>query len=65
MKSRLNRCVDWSKIEKDDYLSAMRKSPVDPKPIFDLLQGALTEDVHNREVFMKGIDRSYYYEAEE
>ena len=61
-KNRLRRCVDWSKIDKDAYLSAMKRSPIDPKPLFDLLKGALTEDIDNRDVFMKGIDYSYYYE---
>lgn len=65
LKERLHRCVDWSKIEKNDYLLAMKKSPVDRKPIFDLLDGALTNDIDNREIFMKGIDYSYYYEEEE
>ena len=61
-KNRLRKCVDWSKIDKDAYLSAMKRSPIDPKPLFDLLKGALTEDIDNRDVFMKGIDYSYYYE---
>ena len=64
-KERLHKCVDWSKIDKDDYLNAMRKSPVDAKPIFDLLFNALTDDINNREIFMKGIDCSYYYEESE
>ena len=61
-KNRLRRCVDWSKIDKDAYLSAMKRSPIDPKPLFDLLKSALTEDIDNGDVFMKGIDYSYYYE---
>ena len=65
LKNRINKCVDWSKIEKNDYLSAMKVSPVDPKPIFDLLSNALTDKVEDRELFMKGIDYSYYYEEEE
>lgn len=64
LKERIKKCVDWSKIEKDDYLKAMRESPVDPKPIFDLLKNALTDDIDSRELFMKGIDYSYYYEEE-
>ena len=65
LKNRINKCVDWSKIEKNDYLSAMKVSPVDPKPIFDLLSNVLTDKVEDRELFMKGIDYSYYYEEEE
>ena len=65
LKDRLQKCVDWSKIKKNDYLYAMKRSPVNPKPIFDLLSNALTDDINNREIFMKGIDYSYYYEEEE
>ena len=65
LKGRLKKCIDWSKIDKDDYLSAMKASPIDSKPIFDLLNGALTDDIDNRDIFMKGIDCSYYYEEEE
>lgn len=64
LKNRLQKCIDWSKIDKDDYLSAMKESPVDSKPIFDLLNSALIEDINNRDIFMKGIDYSYYYEEE-
>ena len=65
LKERIHECIDWSKIGKNDYLSAMQESPSNPKPIFDLLNNALTEDISNREIFMKGIDYSYYYEEEE
>ena len=64
LKNRLKQCVDWSKIDKDEYLSAMKASPVNPKPIFILLKEALTNDINNRDIFMKGIDYSYYYEEE-
>ena len=64
LKNRLQKCIDWSKIDKYDYLSAMKESPVDSKPIFDLLNSALIEDINNRDIFMKGIDYSYYYEEE-
>ena len=64
LKNRLQKCIDWSKIDKDDYLSAMKESPVDSKPIFDLLNSSLIEDINNRDIFMKGIDYSYYYEEE-
>ena len=65
LKERIHKCVDWSKIEKNDYLSAMEESPINPKPIFELLNNALTEDINSREIFMKGIDYSYYYEEKE
>ncbi len=65
LKDRLKKCIDWSKIDKGDYLSAMKASPVDSKPIFDLLNSALIEDINNRDIFMKGIDCSYYYEEED
>ncbi|MGI6644162.1 MAG: protein adenylyltransferase Fic [Bacilli bacterium] len=65
LKDRLKKCIDWSKIEKDVYLAAMKKSPYDSNPIFNLLEHALTRDINNREVFLKGIDYSYYYEEEE
>ena len=65
LKDRLKKCIDWSKIDKDDYLSAMKASPVDSKPIFGLLKEALINDINNRVIFMKGIDYSYYYEEED
>lgn len=60
----MKKCVDWSKIDKNDYLNAMQKSVVDPTEIKRLLQSALTDKIHDRETFMKGIDYSYYYEQE-
>lgn len=65
LKKNLKQCVDWSQIDKTEYLNAMRESMDDPHRIFELLQGALTEDIHSREIIMKGIDYSYYYETEE
>lgn len=65
LKERMAKCIDWSKIEKKDYLEAMVNSPTDPKPIFNLLNNALTDDINNRELFLKGIDYSYYYEEED
>lgn len=65
LKKNLKQCVDWSRIDKSEYLDAMRESVVDPQKIFMLLQGALTDDINNREIIMKGIDYSYYYETEE
>lgn len=60
----MKKCVDWSKIDKNDYLNAMQKSVVDSTDIKRLLQSALTDKIHDRETFMKGIDYSYYYEQE-
>ena len=62
LKKNLSRCVDWSRIDKKAYLSAMKKSTVDDADILALLSGALTDKINDREVFMKGIDYSYYYE---
>ena len=64
-KKRLKLCVDWSKINKKDYLEAMRKSTTNANSIKTLLQGAMTDRIDDREIFMKGIDYSYYYEQEE
>ena len=63
-KKRLGKCVDWSKIDKKEYLDAMRRSTTDATAIKVLLQGALTDKIDDREIFMKGIDYSYYYEQE-
>ena len=65
LKNKLGKCVDWSRIDKTDYLSAMRESVKDSAKLHDLLQSALTDDINNREIIMKGIDYSYYYETEE
>ena len=62
LKKNLSKCVDWSQIDKMDYLDAMRKSVTDAYPIFELLKNALTDKIDDREIFMKGIDYSYYYE---
>lgn len=64
-KKRLKLCVDWSKINKKDYLEAMRRSTTDVSMIKRLLEGAMTDRIDDREIFMKGIDYSYYYEQEE
>ena len=61
-KKRLKVCVDWSKINKNDYMNAMVKSSVDSSLIKDLLKEALTDEINSREMYMKGIDYSYYYE---
>lgn len=65
LKSRLGLCVDWSKISKRDYLSAMILSVTNPEMLLGLLNGALTDKVDDRETFLKGIDYSYYYEQED
>jgi len=62
LKKRLQRCVDWSKIGKQDYLDAMKLSPTNSGVLKQLLERALTPEINNRELFMKGIDYSYYYE---
>ena len=58
-------CVDWSRINKNDYLQAMQQSVADSTNIRGLLKAALTDKINDRETFMKGIDYSYYYEQEE
>lgn len=64
LKKNLRLCIDWSRINKKEYLDAMRESPADSSKISVLLKTALTDKVTDREVFMKGIDYSYYYEQE-
>lgn len=63
LKSELEKVVDWSLVDKDKYLSAMERSPVNDLEIKILIQNALTEKIDDREIFMKGIDHSYYYEG--
>lgn len=63
LKKELNKVVDWSKVDKEDYLLAMERSPVKDTEIRLLLQNALTDKVNDRLVFMKGIDTSYQYEG--
>ena len=62
LKRRLKKCVDWSLIDKNDYLAAMTQSVVDSSSIKQLISNALTDKIEDREIFMKGIDYSYYYE---
>lgn len=62
LKRSLKRCVDWSQINKNEYLNAMRESVSDSKHIKDLVKPVLTTQIEDREMFMKGIDYSYYYE---
>jgi cell filamentation protein len=65
LKKNLKLCVDWSKISKKDYLSAMTESTMSTAKIKALLKSALTDKIGDREVFIKGIDYSYYYEQED
>ena len=64
LKKNLGKCVDWSSIDKANYLEAMKKSPFSSNEILSLIQNDLTDKVNDRELFMKGIDYSYYYEEE-
>ena len=63
LKTEIDRVVDWSRIDKEDYLLAMERSPVKDIEIKYILNKALTDKVNSREVYMKGIDHSYYYEG--
>ena len=63
LKNGIGQVVDWSKVDKEDYLLAMERSPIKDVEIKVLLKTALADDVNSREVFMKGIDHSYYYEG--
>ena len=65
LKRTLKKCVDWSKIDKFEYLRAMRESVDNASRLKSLLRAALTNKINNRELFMKGIDYSYYYESDE
>lgn len=62
-KQELKQVIDWSKIDKEDYLQAMERSPIKDIEIKYILKQALTDDINSREIFMKGIDHSYYYEG--
>ncbi len=63
LKKGVSQVVDWRRVDKEDYLLAMERSPIRDVEIKVLLKAALTEDVNSREVYMKGIDHSYYYEG--
>ena len=63
LKNEIGKVVDWSKVDQDDYLLAMEHSPIKDVEIKVLLKGALTDEISSREVYMKGIDHSYYYEG--
>ena len=63
LKKQIGYVVDWSKVDKEDYLLAMERSPIKDIEIKVLLKNALTDNIHDREIYMKGIDHSYYYEG--
>ncbi len=64
LKKNIKKCIDWSKIDKKEYLDAMKESVIDSAHLKQLLLSASTGDIDGREIFMKGIDYSYYYEEE-
>ncbi len=64
LKKNLKKCVDWSRVDKKEYLDAMKESVNDPSHLKKILSAALTGKINNREIFLKGIDYSYYYEEE-
>ena len=63
LKNEIGKVIYWSKVDKEDYLLAMERSPIKDVEIKVLLKGALTDEINSREVYMKGIDHSYYYEG--
>jgi cell filamentation protein len=65
LKKNIKKCVDWQRVDKTAYLQAMERSPVNDLEIRTLLQNALTDKINEREIFIKGIDQSYYYEEED
>ena len=63
LKKELRQVIDWSRVDKEDYLLAMERSPVKDLEIKTLLKAALTDKINDREVYMKGVDASYHYEG--
>ncbi len=63
LKKEIGKVIDWSRVDKDDYLLAMERSPIKDIEIKHILKNALNDDINSREVYMKGIDHSYYYEG--
>ena len=63
LKTEINRVIDWSKVDKEDYLLAMERSPIRDIEIKHILRSALTDNINGREIYMNGIDHSYYYEG--
>ena len=62
LKEELNKVIDWTKIDKQSYLNAMIDSPIDDTKIKELLKASLTSDINNRDIYLRGIDQSYYFE---
>lgn len=62
LKEELNKVIDWAKIDKQSYLNAMIDSPIDDTKIKELLKVSLTSDINNRDIYLRGIDQSYYFE---
>ena len=63
LKKEIKKVIDWSLVDKEDYLQAMERSPIRDTEIKHVLKNALTDEIDSREVYMKGIDHSYYYEG--
>lgn len=63
LKKEIGKVVDWSLVDKEDYLLAMERSPIKDIEIKHILKAALTDQINDREIYMKGIDHSYYYEG--
>ena len=63
LKTEIGKVVDWSRVDKEDYLLAMERSPIRDIEIKYVLRNALTDEIHDRDIYMKGIDHSYYYEG--
>lgn len=63
LKTEIGKVIDWSKVDKEDYLLAMERSPIRDIEIKYVLKNALTDEIDSREMYMKGIDHSYYYEG--
>ena len=63
LKTEIHKVIDWSKVDKEDYLLAMERSPIKDIEIKHILRSALTDNINGREIYMKGIDHSYYYEG--
>ena len=62
LKEELNKVINWTKIDKQSYLNAMIDSPIDDTKIKELLKASLTSDINNRDIYLRGIDQSYYFE---
>lgn len=63
LKAEISKVIDWSKVDKEDYLQAMERSPIKDIEIKYILSAALTDEINSREIYMKGVDHSYYYEG--